>query len=193
MKIALYIPSWPPGFSPNGIVTYASHLVPALRSLGHEVFIVTGEYTADEESHTVSLARLYQTSSLLAKAAFRLAPNSARPSLISSAVRNLVSNAGIDVFEIEELFGWSFATSRLNIVPVVVRLHGPSFLTQQFEQRQDTEKIALEGRAIGNASYVTAGSAVVLNAMKRFYHLSLPKSRVIPNPIDTVTEQEMWS
>ena len=36
MKIALFVPNWPPGLTPNGIVTYASQLVPALRRLpGH--------------------------------------------------------------------------------------------------------------------------------------------------------------
>ena len=188
MKIALYVSSWPPGFSPNGIVTYASHIVPALRNLGHEVFIVTNRSIKDDgDDCTVALESVYKTSSLFAKAAYRLVPASTPSSLIASAIRGLVSSAGIDVFEIEESFGWSFATSRLNIVPVVVRLHGPCFLTQQFDQRQDTKKIALEGRAIRNASYVTAGSAEVLNAVSRFYDLTLPKSRAIPNPVDTVT------
>jgi glycosyltransferase involved in cell wall biosynthesis len=194
MKIALYVPSWPPGSSPNGIVTYASHIVPALRSLGHEVFIVTGGSTKNaENTDTISIARLYKASNLFARIKHRIAPNSIVPSLISLAVREFVSNVGIDVFEIEESFGWSLATSRLNIVPVVVRLHGPCFLMGQFDRTQNTKKITLEGRAIRNANYVTACSADVVNAVKRFYDLSLPKSRVIPNPIDAVNDWEIWN
>jgi glycosyltransferase involved in cell wall biosynthesis len=194
MKIALYVPSWPPGSSSNGIVTYASHIVPALRSLGHEVFIVTGRSSKDaENTDTISLTKLYEASNFFAKVKYRIAPDSIVPSLISLAVRDLVSNVGIDVFEIEESFGWSLATSRLNIVPVVVRLHGPSFLTGQFDRTRNAKKIALEGRAIRNANYVTACSADVVNAVKRFYDLSLPKSRVIPNPVDSVTDRQIWN
>ena len=35
------MPEWPPSGMPNGIVSYASRLVPALRDLGHEVFVLT--------------------------------------------------------------------------------------------------------------------------------------------------------
>jgi glycosyltransferase involved in cell wall biosynthesis len=193
MKIALYVPSWPPGASPNGIVTYASHIVPALRSRGHEVFIVTGGSSKDaENADTISIARLHEASNVFAKIKHRIAPDSTAPSLISLAVRKLVSNVGIDVFEIEESFGWSFATSRLNIVPVVVRLHGPCCLMGQFDRTPDARKIALEGRAIQSANYVTACSANVVNGVKRFYNFSLPKSRTIPNPVDTVPEEDIW-
>ena len=56
MKIALLVPSWPPGFSANGIVTYASQLVPALRRLGHEVFVLTAcKATGDDDPYTIDL------------------------------------------------------------------------------------------------------------------------------------------
>ena len=56
MKIAIFVPAWPPGFTANGIVTYASHLVPALRSLGHEVFVITPHRTLKEEDpYTIEL------------------------------------------------------------------------------------------------------------------------------------------
>jgi hypothetical protein len=47
MKIALLVPSWPPGFASNGIVTYAAQLVPALRGLGHEVFVLTSHFMGE--------------------------------------------------------------------------------------------------------------------------------------------------
>ena len=58
MKIALYVPSWPPGETASGIVTYASHLVPALLTLGHEVFKLTFHKDRDDlDPHTIDLYR----------------------------------------------------------------------------------------------------------------------------------------
>ena len=59
MKIAIYVPSWPPGSSANGIVTYAAQLVPALRKLGHEVFVITSNFTATTpDAYTVDLNKI---------------------------------------------------------------------------------------------------------------------------------------
>ena len=59
MKIALYVPSWPPGETANGIVTYASYVVPALRELGHEVFVLTFHNDRNSfDDYAIDLGRL---------------------------------------------------------------------------------------------------------------------------------------
>ena len=56
MKIALHVGSWPTGLIANGIDTYASQLVPALRRLGHEVFVLTANKAADHrDPYTIDL------------------------------------------------------------------------------------------------------------------------------------------
>jgi len=196
MKIALYVPSWPAGVVPNGIVTYASYLVPALRQLGHEVFVLT--YAAGEPSdpYTIDLKRFSRKFSVLDRARSLLSPETAPISLTSiaivRAIRELVAKQRIDVFEIEESFGWSYSVSRLRLIPVVVRLHGPWFLSGNFDQLRNENKIAWEGRGIRHATYVTTGSAETLNAVKRYYGLDLSLSRVIPNPIEPAREREIW-
>ena len=77
MKIAIYAPSWPPGSTPNGIVTYASHLVPALRRLGHEVYVLTGDVVGDRDPYTVDLRDFSSEPSLWDRAMFKLAPETA--------------------------------------------------------------------------------------------------------------------
>lgn len=196
MKIALYVPSWPAVAAPNGIVTYASHLVPALRRLGHEVFVLTPAAGDPRDSHTVDLKRFWPKRGFLDKAASivgrRTAPTDPVEPAIVGAVRDLVARHRIDVFEIEESFGWSYTLSRLRLVPVVVRLHGPSFLSEAFDRPRNESKIAREGLALRHATYVTACTADVLGAVQRHYGLTLSQSRVVPNPIAAVPEAETW-
>src|SRR2546423_5668788 len=95
MKIALYVPSWPPGFTPNGIVTYASQLVPALRRLGHEVFVLTPHVAVDNiDPYTIDLRSFASIPNLWHRAMFKLAPEmasfKAASSAIASAVRELI-------------------------------------------------------------------------------------------------------
>jgi glycosyltransferase involved in cell wall biosynthesis len=200
MKIALYVPSWPPGKVANGIVTYASHLVPALRLLGHEVFILT-HASSDANDQTIELKRFSPKQGFWYRAMLKVAPNSTHfnrmSSVIARAVSELVTKHKIDVLEIEESFGWSIAASRLNLIPVIVRLHGPHFLMGRFDNRNDRNKAnnykqQQEGRSIRSAHYVTANCLDTLRAVEQHYGLTLTRSRVIPNPIDAVPDKDIW-
>jgi glycosyltransferase involved in cell wall biosynthesis len=199
MKIALCVPSsWPTGNAANGIVTYASQLVPALRQLGHEVFVLT-PHKEDDDSYTIDLREFSSARNLWDRAMFRLAPERARfnavSSSIASAVRELVDKRALDVFEMEESFGFSFAISRLKLIPVVVRLHGPWFLNGQFDDQcgdVKSNRQEWEGRGIRHAQLVTSPSAEVLRAVKVRYCLKLPESRTIPNPVRAVVREAAW-
>jgi glycosyltransferase involved in cell wall biosynthesis len=203
MKVALYVPSWPPGFIANGIVTYASQLVPALRRLGHEVFVLTPrKETNDIDPYTIDLQALASAPTLWDRAMFRVVPErasyKAASSIIASAIRSLVQRHQLDVLEIEESFGWSFAISLLRLMPVIVRLHGPWFLNGRFNDPDDgiasnRRREEREGRGIQRADFVTAPSLEVLQAVKRHYGLTLTASRVIPNPLEAVAETEIWN
>jgi glycosyltransferase involved in cell wall biosynthesis len=202
MKIALYVPSWPPGFAANGIVTYASQLVPALRRLGHEVFVLTShKEIKNDDSYIIDLRALASAPTLWDRAMFRVAPESASykavSSVIISAIRSLIERHQLDVFEMEESFGWSFAISRLRLLPIVVRLHGPWFLNGRFNGPSDRvwlnrRRQDLEGKGIRGADFVTAPSAEVLRAVKSHYDLNLTESSVIPNPLEAAIETKIW-
>jgi glycosyltransferase involved in cell wall biosynthesis len=202
MKIGLFVPSWPPGAAANGIVTYASNLVPALRQLGHEVFILSPNLPAGfTDPYAVDLTRFMYEPSLwgrvLRKWDFGRAHFNALSFSISSAVRHLVNRYQIDVFEMEESFGWSVSVSRLKLLPVVVRLHGPWLLTGRFNVPSERNAINLgrkqrEREGIESAVLVTANCNETLAAVKSCYRLDLNKSRVLPNPIDAVDEAEIW-
>ena len=203
MKIALYVPSWPPGDTPNGIVIYASQLVPALRRLGHEVFVLTPDKkTGDADPYTVDLRGLASVPTFWHRAMFKLMPPTAGVSTVSfalaTAISRLVEKHKFDVIEMEETFGLNLAISRLNLLPVVVRLHGPWFLNGRFNDpdeipAQNYHRSTLECRGIRHAQFVTAPSAEVLQSVKDHYRLTLLASRVIPNPIEATVGSKAWN
>jgi len=202
LKIALYVPSWPPGSRPNGIVTYAGHLVPALRRLGHEVFVLTPELVGIHgDRYCIDLGgggKLPLWNRVLFKLAPNLAAFQAAAAPIVAALRRLIAEHSIDVFEIEESFGWSSAVSRLRILPVVVRLHGPRFLTgvgsfDPSDIARERWRENAERDGITNADFVTAPSRAVLDDVCAHYRIKLPRSRAFPNPIDHVAMPRRWS
>jgi glycosyltransferase involved in cell wall biosynthesis len=202
MRIALYVPAWPPGAAANGIVTYASHLVPALRAINHEVFVLTPHKTTnDEDPHTIDL-KLFGLSPLWQSAMHKLFPEAAQFNVgaepIAAAVKQLFRKHEIDVLEIEESFGWSFAVSKLDIVPVVVRLHGPWFLTGRSSSRSNYSKSDIrreirEKQGISAAEIVTSPSATMLETVKSHYRLKLASSASIPNPIEAALALHKWN
>jgi glycosyltransferase involved in cell wall biosynthesis len=203
MKIAFFAPSWPPGYLANGIVTYLSYLVPELRRLGHEVFVLTTlEGRECDDPYTIDLQSFAFTRSLWDRAKYRFAPETAKFNAVSSAIAcaviKLVEEKKLDVLEMEESFGFSYEISGLKRLPVVVRLHGPWFLNGRFNDPGETIPVnrrrqVREGRGIQHAHFVSAPSAEVLQAVKDHYHLKLTASRVISNPINAVVGAEMWN
>ncbi|MCK1518493.1 glycosyltransferase family 4 protein [Bradyrhizobium sp. 190] len=200
MKIAIYVPSWPAGSVANGIVTYASHLVPALRELGHEVFILTPNCIGECDRFTIDLRTFSFSQPLLSRIRSRIFPHQyilEVPAMrIAAAVEALKNEHQIDVFEMEESFGWGAAVARLNAVPLVVRLHGPAFLTARFGNRGDAvryaQKVRCEGIGIEAATLVTSPSQAALTEVKRHYNIKLENSRVIPNPSGASANTATW-
>lgn len=200
MKIALYVPAWPAGSSPNGIVTYASYVVPALRELGHEVYVLTSNVaTSASDPYVVDLSQFAPHGGRWERLWSRICGRSLDSGLadrIESALRRLRDTVGIDVLEIEESFGWSARLCSAGIVPVIVRLHGPWFLTGTFDtalRGNFSDRIEGEGLGIARASMITSPSAAGLDAVRQEYGLALTNAKVIPNPIKTVVLGSEWS
>jgi glycosyltransferase involved in cell wall biosynthesis len=117
---------------------------------------------------------------------------------IISAIRDLIKKHELDVFEMEESCGWSFAVSRLKLLPVVVRLHGPWFLNGKFndpneKSAQNRGRERRECRGIQDAQFVTAPSAEVLRAVKKYYHVKLTASKVVANPLEADVMARIWN
>ena len=76
-----------------------------------------------------------------------------------AAIKDFIDKHGVELLEIEESFGFGYAVSRLNLIPVCVRLHGPWFLTKRYE---DGRREQLEMRGIETAQVVTSPSPKIL-------------------------------
>lgn len=177
MKIALYVPEWPAGRAANGIVTYASHLIPALRELGNEVFVVTPRCN-EPDPYTIDLTKFSKPSQFWDGILFKVAPEAALFNAVTapiiSAIKYLVEKHQIDIFEMEETNGWVGALSKLDLIPVVTRLHGPWFLNKRSngpKTRYDLLREKREGEGIATAQIVTSPSLDTLERTKQRYQI----------------------
>jgi L-malate glycosyltransferase len=200
MKIALYVTAWPPGEYASGTVTYASRLVPALRKLGHEVFILTFNLTETATDPYAIDLRRFASRTLWTRAMLRLNPVRAgykeMAFVIASALRELIDKHAIEVFETEEAFGLSYSVARMNLLPVVVRIHGPWFLngglTSPHNLAENRRREKVEGKGIYSADFVTIPSSNILASIEKYYRSPLKRRSVIRNPIETPAQKGTW-
>ncbi len=97
----MYVPAWPPGNSANGIVAYASYMIPALRDLGHDVFILTWD-TQDTDEPSLTLIKRFQKplpfwNRALFKASATSALYHAAAKPLAGAVKDLTAKHGIEI------------------------------------------------------------------------------------------------
>src|SRR5215470_6301394 len=106
MNVGLYVPSWPPGLNANGIITYASHLVPALRRLGHEVFLFTDCQSSKYDPTVTDLRDFVPKRTLWSRLMWHMDPDTslfnASSRTLANAVTYLTAKHNLDVFEIDE-------------------------------------------------------------------------------------------
>jgi glycosyltransferase involved in cell wall biosynthesis len=202
MKIAVYVPSWPPGSAANGIVTYASQIIPELREAGHQVFVITPDYhSTQNDPFVVNLEEYERAAPLWVRARRKILTKSDWVDQLSRklvlAVKDLKHRFDIDIIEIEETMGLSRAISSLRCLPVVVRLHGPWFITGRATADSsfttaDYRRECWEKCGIIAADFVTAPSLSVLQAVQSHYKVDLAQSAVLPNPMNAVAEAQRW-
>jgi glycosyltransferase involved in cell wall biosynthesis len=203
LGVALYAPAWPGGALPNGIVTYTSHIVPALRSLGVETWVLASLLALenpDPQARSVSPAHDPLPARLIARTLDRLAPGATserRNALaIAREVQRLERERGIALVEMEESFGWCARVAERSRIPVVARLHGPWFLNGAMVEATDSapfrRRVELEGRALTRVAGVTAPSRDVLARTRAHYGIPLEGAEVIPCPIPLAPTAARW-
>lgn len=201
MKIAFLSPSWP--YGQNGIVSYTRSISRALHDLGAEISILTFHASGSLGYETVVPLEMAKPSflsrlagSFRRRAGHELPGDSPVGRAIADAVRDLAKRGRIDLLETEESFGWGGYVTETTSVPVVVRLHGPYFLTGVYDEAPgvtlDARRLRDEGRAFARVMAITAPSRQVLEAMRAHYGLAR-EARVIPNPIAIDDSQAAWS
>lgn len=202
MKIAYYVASWPPGRAANGIVTYTYNLFSALGRLGHEIFIITPDLAPESVSDIRCFdLKKYWKRGIVNRVIGRMDTEEGFFREMSSAIAVALSDAislhDIDVLEIEESYGWVLPIIERELLPVVVRLHGPWALYGPIMDPNNASPLnrrrtQREGRAIERATHVTANCSHTLRAVSAYYKINIPNSSIVPTPQDPA-KGELWN
>lgn len=190
MHVGLVSPAWPVGEFANGIVTYVHHLRSELLNLGHRVSVFTNVLGAT--SIDAGVYRVAPT--LCQRVARRLARLGGDPSsdilewgrAIAATIQAVHRADPIDIVEMEESFGWCAQVRELASPPVLVRLHGPAFLTLGEEAGRPglaRTRIEREGEALRGTAALVSPSDSALRCTAQRYGLEAPIQAVIPNPL----------
>ncbi len=207
LSVALAAPEWPPGISHNGIVASLSKLAPSLKSQGTQVSILAeslcGGFNADNlEPDVLDIShapRRFFQQGLGGKLANRISPGAtfarSRAASLAHALRHSLPTP-VDLVELEESFGTSYFLQRQTRIPVILRLHGPVFLTGKAmgvpNDRHFRERVALEGKAFKAAPAVSAPSNSALQETTAYYQYCPKLTRVIPNAQPLLPAPERW-
>lgn len=198
MHVAFWSPAWPLEKHPNGIITYVDAVKAELESRGHRVSVFTeklDESAAVERAFRVRRSRRNQLwNRLVRKPGERTAFDLS--SAIAAAILREHRRNPIDVVEMEESFGWCADVQRRTSLPMVVKLHGPAFLTL-VERDRDTalgrEKIKREGQALSRCRMIISPSEANLQRTVQHYGLAHKDTRIIVNPVAISANTPVWS
>ncbi len=204
MRVAFLSPCWPHDRIPNGIASYVSAIRNGLNTLGVETRIFTSDLYGSACDPDVSIlsssdgmpigARLVHRAAT--SLSWHLGVRQISGYRVGVALQQMDQQSPLDLFEIEESFGVGAVVQRYFKKPVVVRLHGPwCVVGPKLGHQRDLEfwiRCAVEYRAIQRATAVSSPSQDALDHVRRFYRLSLPDARVIPNPVPFVSDSEAW-
>src|ERR1700730_12271498 len=138
MHVAFWSPGWPLAKVQNGITTYVHWMKRVLESQGHRVSVFTEAlHASGDEPNVYHVGHLRPRiwNRALRRVALRGRWRSIGSevfdfsALISMAILKVHHRDRIDVIEMEESFGWFADVARLTSIPLVVKLHGPAFLS----------------------------------------------------------------
>lgn len=198
MHIGLYSPAWPPGEMANGVVTYVRIVRTELLRLGHRVSIFSGDCEQDlaQNIYRVSVGSDWPLWRALQRRIGR-GWNSEYDfgARIAQRVMQVHARDPIDVFEMEESFGWCRDVALQTPIPLIVKLHGPAFLSLVDNGPDATARsirVDTEGAAMRAARAIIAPSRSTMLDTAKKYALAPEDLVSIPNPIDAVPDALVW-
>jgi glycosyltransferase involved in cell wall biosynthesis len=199
MHIVFWSPAWPLEKFHNGIVTYVHWMKRELEQQGHRVSIFTFDLhpsVTDSRVHKVGrsmwnrvLRRISRRRVTVDQEVFGAS------TVIASAIKRLHRREPVDVIEMEESFGWCADVAKRTSLPVVVKLHGPAFLSMVGEELDTPfgrEKVEREGIALHAAEAIVSPCQSTLNQTIERYTLRPRLRRHIVNPVTLSSDAPLW-
>jgi glycosyltransferase involved in cell wall biosynthesis len=199
MHIAFYSPAWPLEKYQNGIITYVHWMKRGLEDRGHHVTVVTPMLDPSSTEAGIYEVRLGLFDRLYRRIAGRRMPIGrdifSFSAVIARKVLRIHRSNPIDVLEMEESFGWFADIDKRTSIPVLVKLHGPAFLSL-VEDEIDTligqERIDREGHALRLASAVVSPSRSTLKLTVERYGLTPKVLALAVNPLVMDDDTPLW-
>ena len=198
MHIAMWSPSWPLKRSHNGIVTFVHCMNQELTSMGHKVSVFAPLHEESEPTpgvHWVNLSSSGWRHRLLRRVCGPRDPAPLFGAQIAAAVLAVHGRDPIDVIEIEESFGWAGDVERLTGLPMLIKLHGPAFLSMTEDELRSPDapaKLEREGHALARATAIAAPSRSTLSDTLSRYGLEPKIGEHVVNPVTVDTLTPLW-
>jgi glycosyltransferase involved in cell wall biosynthesis len=193
LRIAFVTPAWPASRTQSGIATYVEAMRRGLTGLGVASAAIAWTYDGGGDPDVAAHARgrtlpwlLRLRSAVLARLPGGRGLDTVVADGIAEAARALARRAPFTAIEIEESFGIPALLATRAVAPVVVRLHGPWFLTGAASgaggEASFARRVANEWRGMQRAAAVIAPTRALLAAVEQHYGAPLPHAVVLPNP-----------
>lgn len=201
MHVALVAPAWPPESNSNGIVTYVKWMREGLIRNGCRVSILA--FIVDDVCRDLDVYRIGPLpfgSSFVSRLRSRVVGH--KPSAydggvqIAATLTQLGRKSRIDVVEMEESFGWAAAVREVTQLPVVVKLHGPAFLTlveEELKTAFGAEKVRREGLALARLPFLLSPSRGHLENTVAHYRLQPTIAEHLVNPLGLTGGTRLWA
>jgi glycosyltransferase involved in cell wall biosynthesis len=203
MHIAFWSPAWPLDKYQNGIITYVHWMKRELEGQGHRVSVFTEVLDASSTEPRIYKVRRGLRDRLRRRLIRHLmgrrVPGEsdvfAFSAVIAREILRVHRRDPIDVLEMEESFGWFADIGRRTSLPLLVKLHGPAFLSlveEEINTPFGRERVEREGRALKLAGAVISPSSSTLERTVERYGLS-PKERAhVVNPLVMDDDTPLW-
>jgi len=198
MHIAYWSPAWPIERFHNGIVTYVHWMKVELERQGHRVTVFT-EGEEYSPSANVNFVRLGVRDRVMRRVSRLWQPNEFwvfdYAAAIAREILRVHRRDRIDILETEESYGWFAEIARRTSIPLLVKLHGPAFLSLVEHERETQfgqEKIEREGRALHAAKWIVSPSVSTLSQTLTRYGLAQKAVRHIVNPVSMARGAPLW-
>ena len=199
MHVALWSPAWPLEKFQNGIVTYVHWMKIELERRGHQVSVFTTFLDASGAGPGIHPVRTTLTERL-----WRRLTGGHRKSAtavygydaeIASVIRRVHRRNPIDVIEMEESFGWCAEVRQRTGLPMLVKLHGPAFLSmvgEELDSPAGRERIRRETLALRNCPFIVSPSQLTLEQTIKQYELQHVDTSVVVNPLTMADSTPLW-
>jgi glycosyltransferase involved in cell wall biosynthesis len=185
----------------NGIITYVHWMKHGLERQGHRVSVFTRHLDGSSEPNVylVREGRRRLRDRILGRLFRPLLPAQNEVFRFSAAIAAEISRVHgrdpIDIIDMEESFGWFADVAKLTALPLVVRLHGPAFLSlvkEEINTAFGQEKIEREGRALRLAPIIVSPCQLTLTQTMQRYGLTPKEARHIVNPLTMDGNTPLW-